>query len=109
MTDILAGSSAPLNGISITIYGTNGSSSTPCTTKSITFHRRHNTNRIMCTEPITGRYVRITMPNKALKLTLCEVEVYGKTITGKLHQHLITVSPIAIAMSYSVHNIFSYR
>ena len=96
--DVLAGSRARLDGISITISETNGSSSTPCTTKKITFHRRHNTNRIMCTEPITGRYVRIAMPNKAHRLALCEVEVYGKTITGKLHQHLFIVSPVAIAL-----------
>ena len=86
-----------LKSIRITISRTNESESIPCTATDFKFHRRHDTKRIMCIRPIIGRYVKLAIHNKgANKLTLCEVEVYGTTLTGKLYQYLITDSSIVI-------------
>jgi len=100
VTDLLAARRRyALNGIWITISKRkNGLASTRCTVKRISFHKRRNTERVTCTTPIIGRYVNLTMPRNLFKLVLCEVEVYGTTITGKCHRHVITLSEINIVL-----------
>ena len=39
------------------------------------------TRRVICTNPVSGRYVIVTVAGAAEILTLCEVQVYG--VPGK--------------------------
>ena len=43
--------------------------------------------RIICAHPITGRYVKITTTDPVL--TLCEVQVMGVPVSGKLTKKVL--------------------
>ena len=49
-------------------------------------HIRQNSNDVViCRPPVTGRYVTIVIPGSYKILTLCEVQVYGTSVLGKIY------------------------
>ena len=47
--------------------------------------RRNSDDVVICRPPVTGRYVTIVIPGSKKILTLCEVQVYGTSVLGKMY------------------------
>ena len=45
---------------------------------------QNSSNVVICRPPVTGRYVTIVIPGSKKVLTLCEVQVYGRSVLGTI-------------------------
>ena len=45
---------------------------------------QNSSDVVICRPPVTGRYVTIVIPGSHKILTLCEVQVYGTNVLGKM-------------------------
>ena len=46
--------------------------------------RQNSDDVVICRPPVIGRYVTIVIPGSQKILTLCEVQVYGTSVLGKM-------------------------
>ena len=47
--------------------------------------RQNSDDVVICRPPVTGRYVTIVIPGSDKYLILCEVQVYGTSVLGKMY------------------------